>query len=201
MAFVGVPTAESSSFQLRLALNDKEDRIAFRPGDGLLQQLLPTDGISLPLDAAITWSPYGGWKFVGLGELARGRGRAAGDGAVVRDAVASRDHGGHAAEPEAGSDHAARAAPRGHDHGDPDDADRQERRRAGHGGRERHPVAQHQGRAPDVHGRRPGVAHPDRRGRRGRRESDRPHAAERRGRIGQRAIDLGRGIPSAHRGR
>ena len=70
--FVGVPTAENSSFELRLALNDKEDRITFVPGDGLLRQLLPTDGISLPLDAAVTWSPYGGWRFVGIGELARG---------------------------------------------------------------------------------------------------------------------------------
>ena len=41
------------------------------PGDGLLRQLLPTDGISPPLDAAITWSPYAGWRFVGI-ELARG---------------------------------------------------------------------------------------------------------------------------------
>lgn len=70
--FVGVPTAENTSFELRLALNDKEDRIKFVPGDGLLRQLLPTDGISLPLDAAVTWSPYGSWKFVGIGELARG---------------------------------------------------------------------------------------------------------------------------------
>jgi hypothetical protein len=72
LGFVGVPTAESSSFRLRLALNDKEDRIRFLPGDGLLRQLLPSDGISLPLDAAIVWSPYGGWRFVGIGELARG---------------------------------------------------------------------------------------------------------------------------------
>ena len=72
LGFVGVPTSENTSFQLRLALNDKEDRIKFVPGDGLLSQLLPSDGISLPLDAAVTWSPYGGWKFVGIGELARG---------------------------------------------------------------------------------------------------------------------------------
>ena len=108
--FVGVPTAENTSFELRLALNDKEDRIKFVPGDGLLRQLLPTDGISLPLDAAVTWSPYGGWRFVGIGELARGVAVPPGDGAVARHAVAAGHRSRHHAQPEAGPDHAARAA-------------------------------------------------------------------------------------------
>ena len=94
--FVGVPTAENTSFELRLALNDKEDRIKFVPGDGLLRQLLPTDGISLPLDAAVTWSPYGGWRFVGIGELARGVAVPPRDGAVARHAVAAGHRSRHA---------------------------------------------------------------------------------------------------------
>src|SRR5512134_823005 len=67
-----VPTIGWIGSGLRLSLHVFFYCIKFVPGDGLLSQLLPTDGISLPLDAAITWSPYAGWRFVGIGELARG---------------------------------------------------------------------------------------------------------------------------------
>ena len=47
------------------------------------------------------------------------RGRAAGDGAVARDAVAAGHRSRHHAQPEAGPDHAARTADGGHHHRNP----------------------------------------------------------------------------------
>ena len=58
------------TFELRLSLNDTEDRIAFVPDDGLLRQLLPADGITLPIDATVAWNTDDGWRFIGLGEIA-----------------------------------------------------------------------------------------------------------------------------------
>jgi len=60
------------TFEFQFALNDTEDRIAFVPkSDGFLAQFLPTDGVTLPLDATIAWDVQRGWRFLGLGELAR----------------------------------------------------------------------------------------------------------------------------------
>ena len=66
--------AEENSYRpavtFRLALNDLEDRISFMPNDDLLVQLLPSDGLSLPIDAALEWTLEHGWRFAGLGEIA-----------------------------------------------------------------------------------------------------------------------------------
>jgi hypothetical protein len=60
------------TFEFRLSLNDTEDRIALKPkNDGFLAQILPTDGITLPLDATVAWDVQRGWRFLGLGDLAR----------------------------------------------------------------------------------------------------------------------------------
>lgn len=67
--------SDDPGVELRLALNDEEDRVAFVPeADGFLAQLLPTGGISLPLDAAVTWDIRNGRRFVGLGEIASSMG-------------------------------------------------------------------------------------------------------------------------------
>jgi hypothetical protein len=58
------------TFELRLSLNDTEDRVAFVPSSGLLRQLLPTDGLRLPIDASVAWNTDRGWHFSGLGEIA-----------------------------------------------------------------------------------------------------------------------------------
>ena len=50
------------------ALNDQEDRVSFLPDDDLLVQLLPTDGLALPIDAAVEWTLERGWRFAGFGE-------------------------------------------------------------------------------------------------------------------------------------
>lgn len=57
---------------LRFALNDQEDRVAFLPDDELLTQILPTDGLALPIDAAVEWTLEHGWRFAGFGEAASG---------------------------------------------------------------------------------------------------------------------------------
>ncbi|HEU4694465.1 MAG TPA: DUF6603 domain-containing protein [Vicinamibacterales bacterium] len=54
----------------RIALNDQEDRITFLPDDELLVQLLPTEGIALPVDGAFEWTLEHGWRFAGFGEVA-----------------------------------------------------------------------------------------------------------------------------------
>lgn len=60
------------TFEFRFALNDTEDRIAFVPkSDGFLAQFLPTDGITLPFDATVAWDVQRGWRFLGLGDIAR----------------------------------------------------------------------------------------------------------------------------------
>jgi Family of unknown function (DUF6603) len=53
----------------RLALNDLEDRVSFKPNDELLVQLLPSDGLSLPIDAALEWTLEHGWRFAGVGQV------------------------------------------------------------------------------------------------------------------------------------
>ena len=58
------------TFELRLSLNDTEDRVAFVPSSGLLSQLLPSDGLTLPIDASIAWNTDLGWHFTGLGAFA-----------------------------------------------------------------------------------------------------------------------------------
>ncbi len=67
---------EENSFKpaitFRVALNDREDRVSFLPTDSLLGQLLPTDGITLPIDAALEWTIGQGWRFAGFGEAASG---------------------------------------------------------------------------------------------------------------------------------
>ena len=60
------------AFTLRVALNDVEDRVTFVPDDAFVTQLLPTDGIALPLDAAIQWSIGKGWHLTGFAEVAGG---------------------------------------------------------------------------------------------------------------------------------
>jgi hypothetical protein len=62
--------AYKRAFKIRLALNDIEDRIAFKPDDDLLAQFLPTDGITLPVDAAIEWTAEDGWLLAGLAKPA-----------------------------------------------------------------------------------------------------------------------------------
>jgi hypothetical protein len=57
-------------FKIRVALNDAEDRISFLPDDDLLAQFLPTDGITLPIDAAIEWTAEDGWLLAGLAQSA-----------------------------------------------------------------------------------------------------------------------------------
>ncbi|HEY9463910.1 MAG TPA: DUF6603 domain-containing protein [Vicinamibacterales bacterium] len=54
----------------RMALNDLEDRLTIKPNDELLVQLLPTDGLALPIDGALEWTLEHGWRFAGLGEVA-----------------------------------------------------------------------------------------------------------------------------------
>lgn len=54
----------------RLALNDREDRITLVPDDAFLAQLLPTDGLALPLDAALEWSIDKGWRLTGFAQAA-----------------------------------------------------------------------------------------------------------------------------------
>jgi hypothetical protein len=65
---------EEDSFEpgvtVRLAFNDREDRVTFLPDDELLGQLLPPGGIALPLDAAWEWNLETGFRFAGFGELA-----------------------------------------------------------------------------------------------------------------------------------
>ena len=56
----------------RIALNDQEDRITFLPDDELLVQLLPTEGIAVPVDGAFEWTLEHGWRFAGFGEVASG---------------------------------------------------------------------------------------------------------------------------------
>ncbi len=66
--------AEEDSYRpavtFRLALNDLEDRVSFKPNDELLVQLLPSDGLSLPIDAALEWTLEHGWRFAGVGQIA-----------------------------------------------------------------------------------------------------------------------------------
>jgi hypothetical protein len=70
LGFTSDAAGEHPSVELRLSLNDTEDRIAFVPErDGLLAQLLPTDGISLPIDATVAWDPKNGWRFLGAGQF------------------------------------------------------------------------------------------------------------------------------------
>jgi hypothetical protein len=58
-------------FELRVGLNDREDTVRFRPtADGVLSRLLPSDGLDIPLDLSIAWSPKDGWRFLGLGQAA-----------------------------------------------------------------------------------------------------------------------------------
>lgn len=68
--------AEEGSFEpaltFRVALNDLEDRVTFLPNDELLMQLLPTDGLALPVDGAFEWTLEHGWRFAGFGEVASG---------------------------------------------------------------------------------------------------------------------------------
>jgi hypothetical protein len=54
----------------RIALNDREDRVTFLPDDQLLSQLLPTDGLAIPVDGAVEWTLEHGWRFAGFGEAA-----------------------------------------------------------------------------------------------------------------------------------
>ena len=58
------------AFTFRVALNDIEDRVRVKPADHLLGQILPTDGLELPVDAAFEWTIEHGWRFAGFGELA-----------------------------------------------------------------------------------------------------------------------------------
>jgi len=62
--------AYKRAFRIRVALNDVEDRIAFKPDDDLLAQFLPSDGITLPFDAAIEWTAEDGWLLAGLAKPA-----------------------------------------------------------------------------------------------------------------------------------
>ena len=66
--------AEENSYRpaltFRLALNDQEDRVSFKPNDELLVQLLPSDGLSLPIDGALEWTLEHGWRFAGVGQVA-----------------------------------------------------------------------------------------------------------------------------------
>jgi hypothetical protein len=55
---------------LRLALNDREDRVTIVPDDAFLVQLLPTDGLALPFDAALEWSNDKGWRLTGVAQAA-----------------------------------------------------------------------------------------------------------------------------------
>ncbi len=54
----------------RLALNDLEDRITVVPDDAFLVQLLPTDGLALPFDAALEWTVDKGWRLTGFAQAA-----------------------------------------------------------------------------------------------------------------------------------
>ena len=60
------------ALKFKIALNDQEDRVTFLPDDQLLVQLLPTDGLAIPLDAGFEWTLEHGWRFSGFGEAASG---------------------------------------------------------------------------------------------------------------------------------
>jgi hypothetical protein len=60
------------AFTFRLALNDREDRVTFLPDDDLLSQLLPADGLAIPVDAAFEWTLEHGFRFAGFGEATSG---------------------------------------------------------------------------------------------------------------------------------
>ena len=77
--FVGVPTADEPVVRAapRAERQGGSDQV---PAGRRAAAPAAADATAsrLPLDAAVTWSPYGGWRFVGLGELAAAGGRAAG---------------------------------------------------------------------------------------------------------------------------